>query len=1422
ETQGNQTENGGQVGQNPETAQDTAAAIAQVRSETQGNQTENGGQVGQNPETAQDSAATLAQANQDMQNTEAEAFKEVLTAIKAKEETVKNLIVNNQNKTNTIASIIIEERKTSNELATQITELQQDFQKANNEEGRGRIKNQINQKSESFFESQQKLLTAIEIYENYNYTEENAIERLTKIENSIEEINTDSIQEISTAKKEIAFTLNRELDRIENDLNESLSINSTDVNISIDDIYRLESDNTINKLELNRIEKEIEMSAGERQLTLISQKDSLLNLIEQNTTKIAEINKRNSQVNASNYIISRLDNSNNIDTENGEKVELTNLESIKNDIDFQTKQTNRVLAAVTENEPNIVATNTNFEQQLIIKNYGTEEQNQVAQNQLQPLIQKATRNQLIHKELINQTSVTNKLLNNEIQNLNEIEDALSQVDLTIKTTTSESELTELQENKTELVQQYNESLAKANAIKLLNRNLIQLNNKVLSDIEQINIVFQQADQAISVSDFKNAKSISSNLKLNYSDTALNISNQIATVTSQVNQEISALKNENKRRISSIAKSQDKIISLENQRQNIEAEAYLADNDNKKSKSLNKVQDIEAELSSEIQKYNVLRTKIQPIENQIIQKELIVKSLNEIQSTLTTLPIIATTEASENKTFAESEALSEQIDKIAEAVVLQTDTSSLHNETAKIKYFNELDQIVIKRFYLENELLILNSHINSLRIRRSRVNDLSTKSEISDDIEDAEAEVEDIEEEIAQLTEREEYLRTLGYTLVYGNYATTDTSVATEMLKQSQELKLVADSLEQLATQNRGKLRKSLNLQAKALNQNAMQLILTSVDIRASQNKTKFLANLVEANTKLNQVENDVMQNQGLVLLESGISNYELAAENREALKNPKLTNEERQQILQEAENLEQLAINQQVQAINLINSTVANSGRGAEEIPTDSPIIANIDSATVENEQVAENQNPAQSNTTDYPSQSQIQQTNTEVEPIVVERPTNLTVEVIDKMNRKELLSLDESLLSPEVQRKVQLKKSESIGIYVSQNQPNSVESFYNESKPIEIQQDLPEGLIYKIQIAAFRNTVNPNLIVGITPISIEQRPNSAWYRYMAGVFTAYDDAVGARNQIRQVGYTDAFIVPYFNGQRITVAQARQLIQSGQAFTDKKIAEVAIAANKTTYTATAPSQPTAAGTTSAPTTISPDAIPQGDFSTPELFYSVQIGVFGGSRTKDRLLNLDDLMYDRMPNGYYRYFNGKYTDVNSALTMQREIRNRGIRDAFVVAFYNGQKISINRAREITANNALQQPEITPNQNVTPVINPPIEPTPTEPEVNTQNTNIQDVTQDTATYNIIYKVQIGAFKSNIPVATVNSMLQLPFTIEKQTKADGLNVYLVGNFENYNDAVNMKNQVVNLGIPEAFVVAYVNGNQRSVQDALQLQRK
>jgi hypothetical protein len=115
----------------------------------------------------------------------------------------------------------------------------------------------------------------------------------------------------------------------------------------------------------------------------------------------------------------------------------------------------------------------------------------------------------------------------------------------------------------------------------------------------------------------------------------------------------------------------------------------------------------------------------------------------------------------------------------------------------------------------------------------------------------------------------------------------------------------------------------------------------------------------------------------------------------------------------------------------------------------------------------------------------------------------------------------------------------------------------YSEKTPIPINTASVEGLVYRVQIGAFSKPVPDNVFKGFAPISGEQVGGTGLVRYMAGYFSQFTPANSAKNDIRQIpGYSDAFVVAFYNGKKITIAEARQLEEKGvksTEFADNKI-----------------------------------------------------------------------------------------------------------------------------------------------------------------------------------------------------------------------------------------------------------------------------
>jgi hypothetical protein len=671
-------------------------------------------------------------------------------------------------------------------------------------------------------------------------------------------------------------------------------------------------------------------------------------------------------------------------------------------------------------------------------------------------------------------------------------------------------------------------------------------------------------------------------------------------------------------------------------------------------------------------------------------------------------------------------------------------------------------------------------------------------------------IQDLEDQIDFLDEDEQAYLSRGQSISYNSQSMETSAVARRLIVQAQEQLVIADSLSQFADNYKRKEKKSMLRQAEALNKKARELNIASSEIVSLQNRAAYREAMVELTKAMPTDISTARDNQAIRLLEMSRTNYDIASENREAAKSSELTVGERESLLLEAINLEKIALGQQRQALAIFTESAASANdtsmqvvRTGEEIPTDIPVVAQNNS--VISDTVNTNQGLVN-------NESNVQQSN--ANQLV---STNLTVVEVQEMPAQKVLSISENELSPEVRKEVQLKKAEIIGVYT---EANSQETYYNQEKPIEIQNELPKGLIYKVQFAAFRSIVDPESFPGMKPISIEQRPNSGWYRYMAGIFTEYNEALVARNNIRQIAYPDAFIVPYFNGERISNARARSLIESGVAFTDAELAQAATSTNRRVYVATSQGdQITQAAATTANDT---ETINQGQLDEPELFYAVQIGVYGSPRTRARLNNLENLFYDRMDNGYYRYYQGKFASYATASSAQAAVRAAGIRDAFVVAFYQGQKVSVRRARELASQANTDTQTASPQQETSEESTSLSQENTSQVEASNDETSNEDprpVEQAEETFEVIYKVQLGAFRNNIPINIVNSMLQIALPIDKTLRNDGLTIYTTGSYSSYQEALTIRNQVVQNGIPDAFVVAYINGEQGDLNRAREL---
>jgi hypothetical protein len=406
-----------------------------------------------------------------------------------------------------------------------------------------------------------------------------------------------------------------------------------------------------------------------------------------------------------------------------------------------------------------------------------------------------------------------------------------------------------------------------------------------------------------------------------------------------------------------------------------------------------------------------------------------------------------------------------------------------------------------------------------------------------------------------------------------------------------------------------------------------------------------------------------------------------------------------------------------------------------------------------------------------------------------------------------------------------------------TKNQVDFNGTSYSNANPIPIDQPLPEGLIFKVQIGAFKTRPDDNAFGKITPIAGETAANG-YTRYTAGIFEEFSAANGAKRDLSKNGFKDAYVVAYFNGKRISLDSARKIKGVEPiAVASKVIAPVKVNTKPVDYKV-----PVQKG-------IETKAIEVQEGLT----YTVQIGAYSRIVTKKDLYNLDPIYTEKRSNTLYSYTTGLYTTLADAIVRKNFAVSVGVRDAFVRAFKDGKRITLEEARQIETG-AVQRTNvpIPPTE----IINVPnVESSKSEiinanSEINSQpnvkGPKAKIVLYDDSTFTIVkfdngveafpipdaengikiedngvcFRVQIGVFQGEIPEENAAAFKNIKnWPIRGFRFSNGLTKYNVGNFNNPVSANTLKQKVLASGVADAFVIAYYDNKRVSVADAMKI---
>jgi hypothetical protein len=213
----------------------------------------------------------------------------------------------------------------------------------------------------------------------------------------------------------------------------------------------------------------------------------------------------------------------------------------------------------------------------------------------------------------------------------------------------------------------------------------------------------------------------------------------------------------------------------------------------------------------------------------------------------------------------------------------------------------------------------------------------------------------------------------------------------------------------------------------------------------------------------------------------------------------------------------------------------------------------------------------------------------------------------------------------------------------------------YNDGERVIVNPPLPPGLIYRVQVAVFRNPVPASYFRGIAPVSGFKAVGADKTHYYAGMFRRHADAERALAVVRAKGFRDAFIVSLLDGAIVSPERAAVLEKEWGI------------------------RPLTSGNGRKPVTR--DTLP------PTLSFRVEVSrsakplkaeiadairKISGSRGLDAM---------KLNDGSIAYLIGKFITFESAEEFAGLLIRNGYRDAKVTAWLDNKEIKVEKAREL---------------------------------------------------------------------------------------------------------------------------------------------
>lgn len=190
--------------------------------------------------------------------------------------------------------------------------------------------------------------------------------------------------------------------------------------------------------------------------------------------------------------------------------------------------------------------------------------------------------------------------------------------------------------------------------------------------------------------------------------------------------------------------------------------------------------------------------------------------------------------------------------------------------------------------------------------------------------------------------------------------------------------------------------------------------------------------------------------------------------------------------------------------------------------------------------------------------------------------------------------------------------------------------------------------IVYRVQLGAYKNKISKGVFKNVGGI-IELKTSDDYFRYVTNGYKTIQDAANSRADLVLMGYQDAFVTAYRNGKRIPMSETKATMTSKEK-EDLNENKVFSSIDKSL-----------------------------------IHFKLQLGALKKPGTandmEERIKDLDNVEKQGTSTGMIRYVWGNYNDYQAAEKARGELENKGFPEAFIIATFKNEIISIQEAMEL---------------------------------------------------------------------------------------------------------------------------------------------